>query len=495
MNAALHENTMRCYRRVYKSRKTVEVTGETVVPDTLPDIGIIGETTMHPLVRSKRAALGLVAMEGELEAAVSYLSEEEDGFSVLHLTLPWLGEFTGEALQDTTVVQGDVQVKLMETRLLNPRKLLVKAQLEVEVTCYEPDSLHYWEEAPHDGLVQVQQERVTGSLVGTVCEHSFVVTDEYPLSGRLEHGQLLHHRVSFRLEDVKTIANKLIVRGLAQTDAVLSGSDGEVETVSFSSGFSFIAETDCEQVTEDVLCQMFATGMYYSVSEDGRSLSAEVHGVCQMAVYVERELEIVTDAYSNLCACQLNRAELELLSAHESGPRRETLTASLPCPVPLQKLKLLTVSPLAPQKTGDGVQLPLQLSACVAGESGERLWPKQTAYVQLQLEPDQWVNAVTVLDASGSVSGTELTVHVTVEAEICRESWEKRSMVCEISCDEETPSGADRPSLTVVRTGGSLWALAKTYGSSVELIRQYNGLSEEEAAPDTLLLIPKQAKR
>ena len=495
MESALKEHQLRCYRRVYEGRKTVEVSGETVVPDTLPDIGVIGEITMHPLVRSKRAALGQAAMEGELEAAVSYLPEEEDGFCVLHLTLPWLGEFTGETLGETAAVMGGVQVRMMEARLLNPRKLLVKAQLDVEISAYEPGELNFWSEGEHDGAVQIRRETLSCGLIGTVCERSFAVTDTYPLSGSLQNGELLHSRVSFRVEEVKTIANKLIVKGNAFTDAVLADSRGETETVHFATAFSFIAETDCEQVTPEVLCQLFATGVYYEVSADGLNLEMEVHGVCQMAVYVPQTLNLVTDAYSNLFACEAKRTELEVLTDHRSGPRRETLTAALTGDEGLQTLELFTVSPLAVQKTGDGAQVPLQLSACVRTESGERAWLHQVIYWQLALEEGEWVNSLQILDAGGNLSGNAVSLRLTVEAELCRETWETCGAVSDIALDETRPTGRDRPSLTVLRTGGTLWDLAKDNGSSVELIRRLNSLDETEIGPDTLLLIPKQAKR
>lgn len=495
MESALKEHQLRCYRRVYEGRKTVEVSGETVVPDTLPDIGVIGEITMHPLVRSKRAALGQAAMEGELEAEVSYLPEEEDGFCVLHLTLPWLGEFSGEAIAETDTLMGNVQVRMMEARLLNPRKLLVRAQLDVELSAYEPGDMNFWSEGEHDGAVQIRRETLPCALIGTVCERSFAVTDSYPLSGSLQNGELLHSRVSFRVEDVKTIANKLIVKGNAFTDAVLADSRGETETVHFATSFSFIAETDCEQVTPEVLCQFFATGVYYALSADGLHLDMEVHGVCQMAVYVPQTVDLVTDAYSNLFAYEVQRTALEVLTDHRSAPRRETLTATLTGAAGLQGLDLITVSPLAVQKTGDGAQVPLQVSACVRTESGERAWLHQVMYWQLELEEGEWVNGLQVLDAGGSLSGNAVSLRLTLEAELCREAWESYSAVSDIALDETRPTGRDRPSLTVLRTGGNLWNLAKANGSSVELIRRLNSLEETEIGPETLLLIPKQAKR
>lgn len=492
MNAALHENNMRCYRQVYTGHKTVEASGESVVPDTLPDIGMIGETTMHPLVRSKRAALGLVAMEGELAVTVSYLPDGAAGFSVLHLTLPWLGEFNGDVLTENTVIMGSVKLRAVETKLMNPRKVLVKAQLDVDVTCYEQTTVSYCDAAEENSRIQVRVESMDCSVIGTVCEHNFVVTDEYPLSEDLHDGEILHQRVNFCVDDVKTIANKLVVKGSALSDAVLAGPSGNIQEVSFTTGFSFIAETDCDCVTSDIQSIIFPTGVFYNVSADGKSLSMEVHGVCQIAVYVEQNLQYIADAYSNLYACQIERKPLELVTEMKAFTRRETLTEELSCKAKLSEIVFLTANALAPVRTGDGVQIPINLSACVAYEGGSLDWVKKTSRVNLSLSEDEWVNHLRILDFGGTVSGNDLSLRLTVEAEIIREKKIVEHVICEISYDEQEIVGRNRPSLTVVRSGGSMWDLARKYGSTVELIAQYNEIDEDPILPNTLLLIPKQ---
>ena len=63
-------------------------------------------------------------------------------------------------------------------------------------------------------------------------------------------------------------------------------------------------------------------------------------------------------------------------------------------------------------------------------------------------------------------------------------------MVTAVTLGEKKPMDPHRPSLILRRAGeDDLWNLAKKCGSTVEAIREANGL-QEEAAPDRLLLIP-----
>ena len=63
-------------------------------------------------------------------------------------------------------------------------------------------------------------------------------------------------------------------------------------------------------------------------------------------------------------------------------------------------------------------------------------------------------------------------------------------MVTALEVGEYLPRSGNRPSLLLQRVGEeSLWELAKTSGSTVEAIREANGLADEPL-PGVFLLIP-----
>jgi hypothetical protein len=75
------------------------------------------------------------------------------------------------------------------------------------------------------------------------------------------------------VEEVKTLSNKLIVKGSVLSDVVISSNDGSAERINFTSAFSFIAETDCEHVSDNVSMCIIPTALYYELSGNGHVLS------------------------------------------------------------------------------------------------------------------------------------------------------------------------------------------------------------------------------
>lgn len=492
MKASLHENQLECYEQVYTGQKVIDVTGESVVPDIMPDIGLLGETNAHVFLRSKRVDSGTAIMEGDLDTGVCYLPDGVGGFQRLNISVPWMVQFEAEGLSDRCIALGEIRLQNLETRMLNPRKVMVKAQLCAVFTAYEKKTIAVCDTMEEDSKVQIRQERASCNLIGTVCEKTFVATDEYPLSADLAGGEILSKSVQFRVDDVKTLANKLIVKGSALSEMVIATKSGTAERVSFTSGFSFISETDCENVSANVRAIVMATGLYFDMSADGRVITVEIHGVCQLISYIKMELDFISDAYSNFCDCQMEHNILPVWSEMKNSLMRESESVILPARSQVARVQFTTVSMYTPVKSGKEIQLPMTACVCVQYENGSLDYLKKQFHATIPLKEGETLSAARISDFHCMANGNEVELRVNYDGEL----WESHDcqvkMISAIELDEEHPCCQLRPTITVIRAGGSLWDLGKKYGSTISLIQQFNQLEETEVAPNTLLLIPKQ---
>ena len=89
----------------------------------------------------------------------------------------------------------------MEARILNPRKLLIRAVLSVHVECYERRELETVCGVDCGGegeQVESLVETCSVSPVVAVKEKTFTLTDEYRFDGLPPAGELLWHSVEHR---------------------------------------------------------------------------------------------------------------------------------------------------------------------------------------------------------------------------------------------------------------------------------------------------------
>lgn len=493
MKTVLHENHIDCYEMVYGAQKVFEVSGESVVSDKMPDVGLLGETTTHTILHVKQTEDGAGTLEGDLLATVCYIPDGANGYESMEIVIPWSVRFEAEAIKSRDDSIGEVSVVQIETRMLNPRKILVKVQLCAGFSVYEKHTVAVCDDMVENGHeVQIYQERMECNVVGTICEKTFVAADEYPLPPDLIGGKILCKSVQFRVEDVKSLANKLIVKGSTVSDVIITSEQGSAERINMTSGFSFIAETDCEQVSPEVKITMMPTALYYELTSDGKKLSVEVHGVCQMASYRKCEVRYISDVYSNFYACKTEEKNITVYTDVKKTVHREVVTAVIPARSQISCTQFATCIHDMPQQKGKTTQVPVRVSVCVLYENGTQDWLKKSVTVEWKGNGGQKLDSVRVADIYAVSSGTEAEVRVSLEFDIQDEQVHPLRYVSSIETDEEHPYCHIRPCISAVRGCGRLWDLAREYGSTVDLIKTYNELEDDEISAETLLLIPKQ---
>lgn len=493
MKAVLHETDLVCYTKRNEQTKQIELVEESVVSDRMPDIGLLGGTNANVVLRVKKAEDGIGILAGDLIATVCYIPDGSESFQSVEITIPWEAEFESENITTQTILIGDVSIGNVDVRMMNPRKVQVKLQLNVRLLAFEKEDLILHHDMDENPAIQVRKEIKDYSVISAVTEKTFAVSDEWPLSEEYYGGSILSKSVQLRVDDVKTIANKLIVKGSVLSDVVISTDKRAGERISFTSGFSFIAETESETVTADVVTALLPTGVFYEISADGRAITMEVHGVCQMMCYEKRELAYISDSYSNFYKCELQYRPLSVFTENKNVLHRENIVTTVNGRSQLAKVVFTNAQIHSVVKKDSTSQIHITLGACVLYENGTNDWLKKSFTVDVKQSENEYITAVRIGDIYAVVNGTELEVRMSLDIESRKEVNAMFNCVSEIGYDETSSYCMLRPSISVVRYTGALWELAKNYGSTVELIQLYNQLEDNILEEERMLLIPKQS--
>lgn len=500
MDTTLQSKEIQYYNKVFSSTLTAEETGESVVPDKMPDMGMIAHTGACVLLRGKEVSDGTLQVRGELAVTVLYIPDGESGLRALRLTLPVAANFEDASITQQSVPEASMGVCGVEARMLNPRKILVKAEVATEVACYERSRAMYCTGVAPEEMdgIQLRYAAAQIGLTGTVCERTFVLTDEYPMPTGDAAGEVVWQNAQFRVEDVKAIANKLIIKGTVLSEVVCLSPEGVAETVRFPTMFSQILETDSEEVSPEARLTIMPTGLYYELvrSDAGTKLTMELHGVCQAAAMSRHEIRYVADAYSNRRSCQVEHRPVQACARSKVSVLRETVRETLPCRSGVSAVRLAacqvgTVTP------GEGsATARVDVTVCVGYENGTEDSVSKRIQVEFtgeEIPGARWrVDGVRCTDVYAVPTGSSVEVRFSAEADLRAETEVQLDTVSAIHLEDEVSGRPDRPSLTVVRSGGPLWDIARKYGSTVDLIRRVNAMEEDTAPADCILFVPRE---
>ena len=470
------------------------ISAESVVPDTLPDIGRIVWTQGGLLLKGKELRPEGVSVSGEVWASVLYLTEGLDALESLRLTKPFRMDFENARPDAEAMPTLRWRLDRVEARALNPRKLQASFVVSAQLRCYEKSSLPKNTALPdeREGLYLLRRQQEVMAVTG-VWEKQFSLREQLPVSaGRPCPEKILGEELHFEELQAERLGPRTVFKGSVKLSLWGLDDRGLPQRQYFSLPFSQLLDTGETEWSEYSL-HIEPSSAYLSWVESAageRSLDAEIHAVAQLCVYDRVTTVTAADAYSTRMPCQVQGEERRYLRRLERENVR--LRADTTLPMPDDAGELLAVQrfwePLEANRESTGQSLTLDLLyrkkdgglACArrslrleqeAVQDGARL--QETRETLLDLRPEE----------------DRLHLRCESEASFLREERQSVFCVTGLALDEDRACGIETlPELFLVRRreGEGLWDLAKAYRSSVEAIAARNPEDAE------LLLVPRE---
>ena len=185
-----------------------ETTRENIVPDSCPDIARIIDTTGSVYITGRElGGDGRFCASGNVDVSVLYIPEKGEGPCALRFQLPF--QCCGEGADAESCEFLDIRGELrsIDTRLLNPRKVLVRANLTLYPSGCRHTVLSLCEDAEGDDIQLLREKKVSRVAAG-VREKEFSFVEELPISpGRVGAEEIMDLRLDVRGTDSQLIGS------------------------------------------------------------------------------------------------------------------------------------------------------------------------------------------------------------------------------------------------------------------------------------------------
>lgn len=499
----LHNKRLGGFRPVYHALLRQEETLESIVPDALPDIVRIVETVGTVLFRQKETVDGSVRVTGTACTSVLYLPEGDSGPCCLSLNIPFLCSGDSPVIQNGHLVQVSARVISADAQMLNPRKVLARVELAVEVCVYGEEDTEVCDRADHedDDAIQTLEEDHKDLIAVDVTEKNFTFSDVLRLpNSRLPLERLLRTRAELSCAEAKVIGKKLVVKGECVL-CVVYRSGTEVVCARFELPFSQILEVKGGGEDSTVWADAVLIGMDCTPrGEDELEVSFEV--LLQAVVRQEREVELLADLYSVAQPMEVERSKVTLSPLVEQGSRRQIARQFCQCEIPAKQVVecRLTIGEVTQVPSGEGASMmtaKAYADVLYLSEDDELCAVSYTVPASCELPVPQGGKCLVRCLLEGEPSATPVTGGLDVRFEvgftylITREAVAYFVSAARSGPVDEAP--CERPSVVIrmVGDGERLWDIAKCCGSTVADIQAANAIGCEDAPSGTLLLIPK----
>lgn len=477
-----------------------------IVPDACPDIVQIADTYGYCCLTRREMTDSGALLAGTVRVTIFYLPEDGGGLRRLEAELPF--QHISECGQGNSTCRllANAAVMTAETRMMNPRKVLIRVDLRESVQIYRSDMLSVCsglEVEPDFGLQQrVERTQTTFAMEPEEKVFSMEETLTLPV-GKSLITDLLRLRPTACCDEARLIGTKLVFKGTVHLEMLTQTEEGAISTVDFDLPLSQMMETGgAGEGTDFQIGLQVLDWQLGPLSGDGRAVSITLDLAAQAVFYETVPVVLVTDAYSicypitaqkeqitlqRLADCTVLRQPIRVLVETE-----ENVHTICDCHAELGILQL--------SREGEQTVLTVPAGATVLYRTEQdRYCARRQSFsitAQRSLPGEGKLTCayeIVQLEALPAATGIEL--RGMVEFRLRFRQFFSAEGLSEVELDQEQPlDRGDQPSVVLRRParGEDLWSIAKRYATTIEEICGANDLTEEQLSDGQMLLIPRK---
>lgn len=508
MDFELNRIQMNSLERMLDTTLCAEETMESIVPDACPDILRVVETDGTVLLTRKDAVSGQIELAGSFRIFVLYEPDGEQGLRHIELTVPFSCIAEGHEIGAECTVVATAKLRRADTRVLNPRKILVRAEAVIDAVVYAMSNQEICTGIDtaegSEGVEQLVETKAV-YLTTDLEEKAFTISEDIALSvGKPAAVELLKSWLMLASGDSKIIGNKLIFKGNAHIGVLYRGEDNGIYTSLNELPFSQIAEINnvSEEADHRILLTLVGADCRLSPNGEGKTVKTELNILAQAIIGEVKNVDVLMDAYSIHLPLEVYRENCLFDIQADKGSRSQNVRELWELPETVREVLdcRATVSKLIQSRAVGKVVFTAQaeLRLLYLTEQGELFAAQKSIDVPCEIELADETVCFCYGEIAGDCYATLVAggVELRFAVDFRYQGFLKRQWgsITALNAGEQNENCEERPSLVLrrVESGEQLWDIAKVYHTTISDIVTANELKNGETEVGRLLLIPKR---
>lgn len=478
-----------------------EETGETIVPDTYPDIGQIVHAYAGTIIRGKDIRDKSIVISGGVKGGVIYVPDDHSAARELSFYLPFHVKLDPPDLTEQARVICSCKICAVDAKIVNSRKAMLRIDLGCCVSAYEQAYGFAYDPVDIPNDLQLREKEYVLQLPIDLSEKTFMISDTLELPSSRPPIHLICKRTChLEMLDQKLVGNKGVFKGTAAVKILYLSEDERFYTYTWQLPFSQYCEFAEDHDRGSLELEPVLTG--YELGPEGTNdhykLDLSLHLLVQGLVLEGRELKVIDDAYCvrqrfspewkrytmDIC---LDRQQDRRSVRHRINRRMNELIDND-----------LYVGYPCTDRAADQVKLLSDAQIHIFGinENGDLAEIVERIEDAQVFSLSEHASVMASADLATGVDISNLPDSMQVMCDILRSVsfYAKKDIqtLCGGVLDAVEFDGQEQPSVIIkkVPEQTELWELAKLHHSRVDSICAVNGLKEPTLESEQVLLIP-----
>lgn len=485
------KETLNVSKVICEKREVINIQGDMIVPDSKPDILNTITTSGNVSIYKKEVTDGKIRLDGNVLTYIMYLADEEtDNIRGLNTGIDFSETINIPELEMGMNVDITTNVKFIECKVLNGRKIAIKATVEVLMKVYAKDTIEIVTGLNDSNIQVLSQDMKVNLLLGDGETKAFVKENiSIPNTDNL--AEILSLQIDLVDKDIKISYNKVLAKSEVEIKMTYLTEDGRI--CKTQSRVPLVGFIDMPNIKEENICEtsyMIRNILIKPNSVEEYSVYLELEVEISCMVYEEKEIKTIQDMYCPGLKMNFEKSIANTITDKQC--KRNTCNIREKVNVPeLENGTIVdvVVNPvISRENKGNGkivyegeVELNFIFTDnSVIGVNSKKITipfeqtvdgGAENCKTDTRIE----VNSQEFLNQSGVVS-TNLDMNFETN------SYRAVSIpvINNISAEEDDDNEDYSVVIYVVKAGDTLWKIAKRFGSTVDDIVRVNGIERPD---------------
>lgn len=499
-----------CVNKLIAAKKDIiMVEGDMIVPDSKPDILNTICTSGVVCVYKKEVSDEKVRIDGNINTYIMYLADDtQDKVRGINTSLDF-----SEIIPVSNAKEGmeaiiQTKLKSIECKVINGRKVGIKATLEVDIKIYAKEEVEIVNNIQNaEGIQMLKEDLRVNSLVG-MGENKIYTKDNISIDNIDNLAEILKTDIAIVDKDIKVSYNKILAKAEAKVKIMYLTEDNRINSI--HTKIPIVGFIDMPNVTEENICDLdyeIKNMIIKPNAPEEHSIYIELEmGVVAIA-YEEKQINLIQDIYSPCENLEFNKKKITTITNKQTRKEIKQIREKIEVEgienkniidvdvnVGMEKQENLAnrivftgnieinfiLSNQELQMEVRNSKIPFEYT--IDGvEDSENMNCKLDAEVA---EQDF------IIQDGGVVSSN---IDLVMNSDMYRNT--NMNIMNEIQTNGEREAEDYGLILYIVKKGDTLWNIAKRYGSTIDDIVRTNGIEDEnKIVPGQKLFIPRYVK-
>lgn len=314
MDLELKRENLNINKVVAEKTNMIYVEGDIIVPDVKPDILNTICTEGNVCINKKEVFDGRIRLDGEVKVWITYLAESDDG-NVRGITnsINFTENINLESCKPGMTLHLEPVLKSIECKVLNGRKINVKAGIEMNVKVFSNDEISLVREVDNLNNVQMLNKSVkVNSLIGAGAT-LVSAKENVSIDNGTNLAEILTTSVKIVDKDVKISYNKVLAKADADVTVMYLTDENKVQVV--NSRIPVMGFIDMPNISDDNICDLNYVMKNIVVSQnDEHSVFVELDADILCMCYTNSEINVIEDIYSPSCNMNVSQRNITTMS-------------------------------------------------------------------------------------------------------------------------------------------------------------------------------------